>query len=172
MYYSVAILSPPYSSLQYAAPDYLPEPAWQAGLRVAVPLGKGLRAGLVLEKSVAEPDLPEGVAMRALCWPLETRPLFDAGYMEMIRQLALRQGVTPGCILGHALPRGLRNAAARLRHFSAGKVRLFSLRSLAAMPPEELVLLGLAWMRGEMELVAAHADAALGEYCRLAVDPP
>jgi len=171
MYYSIAILSPPYSSLQYAGPDYLPEAAWQAGLRVAVPLGKGLRAGIVLEKN-ATLRLPEGVGIRTLCWPLETRPLFDDGYMEMIRQLALRQGVTPGCILGHALPRGLRDATARLRHFSGGKARLFSLRSLAAMPPEDLALLGPAWMRGEVELVAARTDAALGEYCRLAADPP
>ena len=118
MYYSVAILSPPYSSLYYTGPDYLPETLWRTGLRVAVPLGKGQRAGIVLEKSAAPRDLPEGVGIKTLCWPLEAAPLFDAGYMDMIRQLALRQAVTPGCILGHALPRGLRDPAARLRHFS------------------------------------------------------
>jgi primosomal protein N' (replication factor Y) len=172
VYYSVAILSPPYSSLQYAGPDYLPETIWQAGLRVAVPLGKGLRAGIILEHSAVPQNLPEGVALKALCWPLEAGPLLDAVYMDMIRQLALRQGVTPGCILGHALPRGLRDAAARLRHFSGGKARILSLRTLASLTPEELVPLGLAWMRGEMDVLPARSDAALGEYCRLMADPP
>ncbi|MDR2695973.1 MAG: primosomal protein N' [Deltaproteobacteria bacterium] len=172
MYYSIALLSPPYSSLHYAGPDYLPDALWQTGLRVAVPLGKGLRAGMVLEKSAAPQKLPEGIGIKDLCWPLEARPLFDAGYMDMILQLALRQGVTPGCILGHVLPRGLRSAAARLRHFSGGKARILSLRALAALRPEELVLLGRAWMRGEMEVLPINADAALGEYCRLTADPP
>ena len=172
IYYSIAILSPPYSSLQYASPDYLPETLWQAGLRVAVPLGKGLRAGIVLEKNVIPQNLPEGVSIKALCWPLEARPLFGAGYMEMIRQLALRQNVTPGYILGHVLPRGLRSATARLRHFSEGRTRLFSLRLLTALTPEELALLGRAWMRGEMELLPLRTDAALGESCRLMTDPP
>ena len=172
MYYSVAILSPPYSSLWYTGPAYLPETLWQTGLRVAAPLGKGLRAGIVLEHSAAPGNLPEGIDMKALCWPLEARPLFDAGYMEMIRQLALRQGVTSGSILGHALPRGLRDPTARLRHFSEGKARILSLRSLAALTSEELACLGLAWMRGEMEILPARSDAALGEYCRLMADPP
>ncbi|MDR0239609.1 MAG: primosomal protein N' [Deltaproteobacteria bacterium] len=172
MYYSVAILSPPYSSLCYASPDYLPEALWQTGLRVAVPLGKGLRAGMVLENDGDVRILPAGVSIKALCWPLETRPLFSVGYMEMIRQLALRQGVTPGRILGHVLPQGLRNAAARLRHFSEGKARLLSLRAIAAMTPEERALLGQAWIRGEMEILPFRSDAALGEYCRLTADPP
>jgi primosomal protein N' (replication factor Y) len=172
MYYSVAILSPPYSNLQYAGPTYLPEECWRTGLRVAVPLGKGLRAGIVLEKSAAPQDLPEGVGMKTLCWPLEAQPLFDAGYMDMIRQLALRQGVTPGYILGHALPQGLRDATVRLRLFSGGKPRLFSLLSLAALPPEGLAHLGTAWIRGEMNILPSRSDAAQGEYCRLAADPP
>jgi len=172
MYYSVALLSPPYASLSYTGPDYLPEDVWQPGLRVAAPLGKGLRAGLVLERNAAPGDLPEGVTIRALCWPLETQPLFDAGYMDMIGRLALRQGVTPGCIPGHALPRGLREAAARLRHFSGGKAKIIALRSLAAYAPEELAALGAAWMRGEMDILPPRSDAALGEYCRLAADPP
>ena len=172
MYYSVALLSPPYSSLWYANPDYLPETLWQAGLRVAVPLGRGLRAGILLEKNAVSRDLPEGVSIKALCWPLETDILFNAEYMETIRQLALRQGVTPGRILGRVLPQGLRGAAARLRHFSGGKARILSLHALAALTPTERTLLGQAWIRGEMEILPLRADAALGEYCRLTADPP
>jgi len=158
--------------LWYAGPDYLPETLWQTGLRVAVPLGRGLRAGVVLELCDDARDLPEGVSIKALCWPLEIRPLFNAGYMETIRQLALRQGVTPGRIFGHVLPQGLRNTAVRLRHFSGGKARIFSLRALAALTPEEGVLLGRAWLLGEMEILPFRADAAVGEYCRLMADPP
>lgn len=172
MHLLLALLSPPYSSLHYASPEYLPEESRSPGLRVAVPLGKGaLRAAVVLERA-AETDIPAGVEIRNICWPLETRPLFDAGYMEMLRQLALRQSVTPGYILGHVLPSGLRSAQVRLRRFENGRARILPLRALVCLPPGELKELGRAWARGEAETLPFRADAARGEYCSLLVDPP
>lgn len=43
-----------------------------------------------------------------MLWPLEKEPLLPSGHMEMVRQLALRQAVTPGQILAMVLPAGLR----------------------------------------------------------------
>ncbi len=110
---TVALLSPPFASLTYAVPEWLSEGAWPPGLRVAVPLGRGmLRVGVVLGEGS---PLPEGVAARPMLWPLETEPLLPPGHMEMVRQLALRQGVTPGQILAMVLPAGLRVTQMRLR---------------------------------------------------------
>jgi primosomal protein N' (replication factor Y) len=173
VYYTLALLSPPYASLSYSAPDYLPEDVWRPGLRVAVPLGpKALRAAVVLGRSTDGRGNPGGLNMKNMCWPLEARPLFDAPYMEMIRQTALRRSVTPGCILGHVLPRGLRSAQVRLRTFEKGGTRISSLRTLMALPCAELEKAALAWMRGEAEILPPRADAAAGECCRLLVDPP
>ena len=91
---TVALLTPPFASLTYAVPEWLAGFAWCPGLRVAVPLGKGmLRIGVVLGDGS---PLPEGVTARPMLWPLEKEPLLPSGHMEMVRQLALRQAVTPG----------------------------------------------------------------------------
>jgi primosomal protein N' (replication factor Y) len=162
VHHTLALLSPPYASLSYSAPDYLPEDTWLPGLRAAVPLGAGaLRAAVVLGRN--EEGRPDGLRMKHMCWPLEARPLFDAPYMEMIRQTALRQGVTPGYILGHVLPRGLRAAQARLRRFGDGGPRIVSLRTLMTLPRAELEKTALAWTRGEAEILPPRADAAAGE---------
>ena len=47
----VAVMSPPFAALSYSLPEWLPASAFQVGQRVAVPLGKGLRAGVILELS-------------------------------------------------------------------------------------------------------------------------
>jgi len=110
---TVALLTPPFASLTYAVPDWLAGFAWCPGLRVAVPLGRGmLRIGVVLGDGS---PLPEGVTARPMLWPLEKEPLLPPGHMEMVRQLALRQAVTPGQILAMVLPAGLRVTQMRLR---------------------------------------------------------
>ena len=84
---TVALLTPPFASLTYAVPDWLAGFAWCPGLRVAVPLGRGmLRIGVVLGDGS---PLPEGVTARPMLWPLEKEPLLPPGHMEMVRQLAL-----------------------------------------------------------------------------------
>ncbi len=44
----IAILSPPYGALTYHLPGWLDESQWREGQRVAVPMGKGLRVGVIL----------------------------------------------------------------------------------------------------------------------------
>lgn len=171
-FYSLALLSPPYSTLHYAGPDGLPQSVLVPGLRCAVPLGKSLRAAVLLGPARSE-DLPEGLAIKPLCRPLEARPLFDAGYLDMIRELALRQAVTPGRVLGHVLPAGLRAVAGvRLRRFVAGRAVTLSLRGLESLSRPELEALNTAWARGEVEILPPRADAGASEFCSLCIDPP
>lgn len=178
----VALFSPPYASLTYASSTWLDGFSWREGLRVAVPLGRlGVRAGLVLERVQEEEQaLPAGVEAREIIWPLEREPLLPRTHLEMIRHMAVRQCVSPGYILAHVLPAGLRVARARLRSLAGGRARTFSFRELAAMaraaPEEErragLRALGDAWMRGAAELLLPAEDAAASEQCVLLADPP
>ena len=174
-YVTVALLSPPYGTLTYAMPAWWPEavPLRSPGLRVAVPLGNGaLRAAVLLDKGQDTAQLPQGVTVRPLVWPLESAPLLSAEYLEMVRQLALRQYRTPGNILGHMLPQGLRTTQVRLRHFTGDKPTLFSLKALAALPEEQRAQLAAALAQGHADMVPARSDAAEGEVCVLRVDPP
>ena len=176
MFISVALLSPPYSTFTYSLPSWLPVDLWRPGLRVAVPLGTGaVRAGVVLTRP--EPDmgdLPAGTAVRPVVWPLETTPLLSDEYLDTVRDLAVRQLTTPGHILGAVLPRGLRvTARIRVREFRAGsKPRLHPLRDVAGMEPAARDALGRAFAEGKAEVLALAEDAASGEACELACEPP
>ena len=168
---TVALLTPPFASLTYAVPEWLAGFAWCPGLRVAVPLGRGmLRIGVVLGDGS---PLPEGVTARPMLWPLEKEPLLPSGHMEMVRQLALRQAVTPGQILAMVLPAGLRVTQMRLRTMEAqGKAQIRLLKDLPKLPVVVLAALGEAWMRGGAELLGPREDAAASELCVLRCDPP
>ena len=168
---TVALLTPPFASLTYAVPEWLAGFAWCPGLRVAVPLGRGmLRIGVVLGDGS---PLPEGVTARPMLWPLENETLLQSGHKEMVRQLALRQAVTPGQILAMVLPAGLRVTQMRLRTMEAqGKAQIRLLKDLPKLPVEVLAALGEAWMRGGAELLGPREDAAASELCVLRCDPP
>ena len=173
MFHTVALLSPPYSTLTYAAPADLPDTLWQPGLRVAVPLGNGaLRVGVLLDDGRPQTDLPPEITPRPLIWPLEQIPLLSADHLDMIRQLALRQATTAGNILGHILPLGLRTTQVRLRRFTGGKPQMLSLKTLVQLPDAERAVLAAAFRAGQVDLVPARADAAEGEVCELHADPP
>lgn len=192
MLYHVALLSPPYATLTYSAPPWLPPEVWRPGLRVAVPLGSGaVRAGVLLERvdervdkrtdergaacgKGAAPGVPEGVTIRSMVWPLEAAPLLTGEYLGLTRELAARQMSTPGRILGAVLPQGLRvTARIRVREFlSGGKPRLHPLRELSGLDGEALAALGRAFARGEAEVLALKEDAAASEACQLTCDPP
>ena len=73
----VALPRPPYSTLTYQIPVWMPNKMLKPGIRVAVPLGgAGLRAGVVLDFE-NESGIPEGVEIKELLWPLEREPLFS-----------------------------------------------------------------------------------------------
>ena len=172
MFHTVALLSPPYATLTYARPSWWPSTLCRAGLRVAVPLGKGLRAAVLLDAGQQQCGAPEGVEIKPLAWPLETEPLLNAAYLDMVRQLALRQYRTEGNILGHMLPAGLRSTQVRLRHFAEGKPRWFALKALTALPEVQAGELLQALAAGQADMVPKVDDSAEGEMCVLRVDPP
>lgn len=168
---TVALMSPPYASLSYSLPAWLPPHVWQAGTRCAVPLGKGgmLRVGMIMD--AASPPAP-GVVLKDALLPLERRPLLTEEYLEMVRQLALRHMTTPGNILGSLLPAGLRTTRIRLRRFGNGKPRTMQLRDVARMTDTERQAFGADWTAGQVEVLDAAFDPQEQELCVLQADPP
>ncbi len=177
MYHHVALLTPPFASLTYARPDWLPQAVyWKAGVRVAIPLGSGAcRLGVLLDDGAPESDLPDGVAARPMLWPLEREALISVEQLELARQLALRQMQTPGRILQAMLPAGLRTLKVRLRAAHDSGLRQWSVRQLAELAAgggpllEEIA--GL-WVRGTADWLLPREDAARSEVCVLLKDPP
>ncbi len=174
MYYSVALLTPPYSTLTYAKPAWWPQSErdfFTCGMRVVVPLGKGFRAAVIVDSS-ADVEVPEGVSIKSIAWPLECEPLFNAAYMDMLKQLSLRQYRSIGDILGHVLAQGLRTTHVRMRHFYDGKPRMQHIKNICSLPEEEQHALACMLLSGEGELLLPRHDAGSSELCVLQVDPP
>ncbi len=173
MYYNVALLSPPFATLTYVAPEWWPQSEkcfFTKGLRVVVPLGKSMRAAVIVSSDNTEP--PKNIKIKSIAWPLERKVILDAGYMEMIEQLALRQYRTVGDILGHILPVGLRLNHVKLRYFVAGKAKILNLKSICTLPHKEQQELACMLLSGEAEMLLPRQDAASTEICVLEIDPP
>ena len=190
----VALCTPPYATLSYLTPEEFPDFPWQAGLRVAVPLGNGaIRAGVVTavfadddenalkECSAGQHGMKKNgdITLRPVTWPLELTPLLAGEYMETVEQLAARQYSSPGRILGNLLPQGLRvTARIRVRQYlpdidgKGQKPRLFALRDIPAMSSEERTRLAQDFVHGRAEILMLAEDAADGELCALTCDPP
>lgn len=175
MYLGVALLSPPYSTLTYLVPPECAAWPCRPGLRVAVPLGRGekgmLRAGVVLSLS-EQSGLPAGTLCKSIIWPLEIEPLLSAELLTLAEDLALRQGVTTGHILGHVLPQGLRTTNIRVRRTGEGAPVTLHLKDIRAFSPEERMALARDTAAGTARMLTPGADAAGEEFCILRVDPP
>lgn len=175
MYASIALLSPPYATLSYALPPEFPQEFWQPGLRVAVPLGRGdkaaLRAGVLLETST-HIDLPAGVACKSVCWPLEEKAVLTPELLALAQDLALRQALSPGHILGHVLPQGLRLTRVRLRLLHEKGAASWPLARIRGADVATRQHLAQALAHGQARLLPPGADAASEEFCVLRVDPP
>lgn len=172
MYCHVALLSPPYGVLTYAYPAYLPGEIWKVGMRVAIPLGRGVRVGIIT-KLDAEP--PKNITMKDIVWCMELVPLLSNEYMDMIHQLALRQLTTVGRILGNVIPINMRiTKNIRIRQFlSHGKPKLFTMPEIASMTASEQNQLGIAFMTGDDTHIQILADdPASSERVALLVDAP
>lgn len=172
MFALVALLSPPYSHLSYALPAFFPRDFWRPGLRVAVPLVRGLRAGVLLQMA---DSAPEGIQCKEVAWPLEGSPLLPGELLVLAHELAARQSLTTGAVLGHVLPQGLRSTRVRLRllETTAGlEARTLDISAVTALKPEQQTALALALCEGKARMLAPGTDAAEGERCMLRVDPP
>lgn len=172
MYYSVALLSPPYTTLTYTDNEVFPAAFWRAGLRVAVPLGKSAwRVGVVLCCD-SKANLPQGVQAKPLGWPLETQPVLDADALGLAQELGLRLGIAAGRIWAHVLPQGLRSPQVRLRRFTSNVPQVISLAALRRLPMPEQKQWAEALQQGTAQCIAPRDNAADSELCLLRTIPP
>jgi len=168
----VALLSPPYGLLTYALPLYLPREAWFEGMRVAVPLGRGCRAGVITAlRRDGEGEAPP-VGLKNMLWPLEKRPLLSLEYIALAQQLALRQSVALGRILGTVLPSPLRTGGVRIRFLGQGMGRDVPISALASMDAAQIASCAMGWMRGDAVCLDSVDDPLENELCALTQDPP
>ncbi|MDR0338848.1 MAG: primosomal protein N' [Desulfovibrio sp.] len=166
----VALLSPHFAALSYALPGYLPDGAFFVGQRVAVPLSKGLRVGLIT--AFAERDAGAEYALKSVLWPLDRERLLPEACLEIAVELARRQGDQVGRILAGMLPAGLRASQMRIRFFGQGRPCEKRLKDLAALSVEELADLGRLWTAGRVDIRRSGKNPLDAEVCLLASDPP
>jgi primosomal protein N' (replication factor Y) len=164
---AVALTSPPYAVLSYVLPPGFEPEDFPPGLCLLVPMGATVRAGMVWEAGASP---PAGVALRPALFPLERTPACDAGYLELVRNLASRHLATPGRILATLLPRGMRTSRVEFSVHEAGLPRRLTAKGLWKLPEADRAALARAWRRGEIHCRLA-GDAA-DPLCALAADPP
>jgi primosomal protein N' (replication factor Y) len=162
----VALLSPPFAALTYSLPAHFTGWDFAPGLRVAVPVGRSVRAGVVL--GPGEP-LPEGIEAKDVVWPLELAPLLTPGYVTMAENLASRQMAQVGQVLATLLPGGLKMAKGTLSFRHGGKKLKYPLSKLVEAPLSHTEL-AVAWRGGEAVLTVSAAEPEPAY--RLMVDPP
>jgi primosomal protein N' (replication factor Y) (superfamily II helicase) len=165
--WQVWLASPPYAALTYLCPDWLKSP--EPGLRVLVPLGRGLRVG-VLERPCA--SVPEGVELKSLLWPLEQTPVLDSATLELVRDLASRHMAHPGRVLELILPRGLRSVQVRFDVDHPDFARTILPKALADFAAERLAALAEVWSQGRMRVRLSLRRQAEELYACIAKDPP
>ena len=176
----VALLEPPYMDLTYTLPPGFPEDFWKPGLRCAVPVGTGpLRPAIVRRLTDEVPVNAKGrpFVLKAICWPLEDRPLLSGAVFAMLEDLASRQCAPCGQTVALLVP-FLKDLKVSLHRPGAsagegqGAARTVPLSRIRQASPEER----LAWARelaeGSARMLPPRKDPALNERCVLAVDPP
>lgn len=171
-----ALLSPPFLAYHYRIPETPSAAGYRPGTRVAVPLGNTIRAAVLLPPEAAWDTVagapaaaPEGIALKPVIWPLEATPLFAPAHLEVLRQLALRQGMLLGQVLASVLPAGLKVADIRYRLQGIPKLRSLRIRELATADATLRQTLARAWDAGVMQPEAAYRET---QFCWLSQDPP
>lgn len=168
----VVLLSPPYSVLTYECPEYFPDSFWETGMRTAVPLGGGAVRTAVITKLNTERD--GDYQIRPIAFPMEEKSLLGPEYMEMISQLAKKQFVGMGRILGSVLPANLRTTQnIRIRVFRENqKPKLLKLRDIPLLAPEEQASLARDFLLGKAQVLEIAENTSLTEKICLLADPP
>lgn len=148
----VALFSPPFRGLSYLVPPGWPGEVFARGLRVAVPMGKSLRAGVVLGQG----PLPQGLGfeLKAVAWPLERSPLLAGPVLDLCEDLARRQGREPGQVVAGVLPESLRQASQTLTGSVSGARVSVELSKLGACDESLLAGLRAGFLDGSVWLKA------------------
>ncbi|WP_243363689.1 replication restart helicase PriA [Fundidesulfovibrio terrae] len=162
----IALLSPPFAALTYSLPAHFRGWDFPPGMRVAVPMGRSVRAGVVLGPAES---MPEGIEAKDVIWPLELAPLLTPAYVRLAENLASRQMAHAGQVLATLLPAGLKLARATLSFLHGGKKLKYPLSKLDEAPVP-VADLAVAWRGGEALLAVTSAEPEPAY--RLLVDPP
>jgi primosomal protein N' (replication factor Y) len=169
-----ALLSPPFSTLSYTIPAGFPEDCWKPGLRLAVPLGRGLRQAILLRVTAQDSALlaQQSFALKEILWPLEQTPLLSENYLDFARQFALRQAQPIGRVLSGMLPAGLRvlKQNLRLRFYTQPKLD-FDLRAIRELDAERRAALAQVWGQG-LGKVLKPKESVDDELYLLTTSPP
>ncbi len=168
MYWQVALISPPYSTLTYSVPEYFPHTIWQQGLRVSVFVGKTLRPGILLE---AKDHSGLERSVKDLFWPLESRPLLNSLFLQLAQDLAGRYLKTAGQVLAQVLPKNLRSMSQIFVHQEPDVKSGVSLQELQRMGREEFQQLAALWTAGRL-WVHQKTGQVQEQQCLLNCDPP
>ncbi len=191
MYYSVALLTPPYNTYTYALPSWWPQDnhgqahIFCRGLRVAVPFGKGVRMGVILDNGHKDRSLSDEIQIKELACPLEIHPLLSEEYLALIHQLAVRHHRSEGDILRQVLPAGLRLTQIKIRTFSSlenecgsddcvkkSRAKLYSVKAFLTLEEPQKNALVQELCVGKAQILPPKQDSASTEVCALCVDPP
>jgi primosomal protein N' (replication factor Y) (superfamily II helicase) len=148
--WKVALLSAPYATLTYLEPEHPGSGCFRPGQRVAIPLGRSVRIGMLL----GEDEQPPGCSLKPLLWPLDRTPSVDGLHLEMAMDLAIRLLQEPGRIIASFLPAGLRSTGVDLQ-VDGHEPLLMKLSGLIPLESEALAELGRFWREGKMQVRSA-----------------
>jgi primosomal protein N' (replication factor Y) (superfamily II helicase) len=149
-FWKVALLGAPYSTLSYSEPEHPGPGSFLPGQRVAVPLGRTMRIGLLLGMDGQPPPCD----LKPLLWPLDRKPSLDPLHLEMALDLAIRMLQEPGRIIASFLPIGLRSTSVTFEVDGPEPVTLKPAQ-LLSMPADGLAELGRLWTKGRMRVRTA-----------------
>ncbi|MFP4213561.1 MAG: primosomal protein N' [Desulfohalobiaceae bacterium] len=168
MYWDVALLSPPYSTLTYVLPEYFPVWFWQLGQRTAVYVGRKLMPGVLLQ-SREESQLQ--AEAKTLFWPLEARPLLNEMFLKLIMDLAERHLQAPGRVLAHVLPREVRSLAQTFSPQGVAAGPGYKMRDLQSASHAKLQELASLWLQDRLLVQEQPQSQEQGVWI-LNQDPP
>jgi len=174
MFLKIALFSQPFGVLTYQSLEEFPDTFWKKGLRVIVPLGRGKeswRTGVIVETD-AQNTLDPKIRIKPILWPLETQPFLTGDLLELIEQMAKRQGEELGLIARGFLPQGLRNISFVLHTVEDNRRRLVQLSEILDASQEERRAWAQELLSGIATLVPKKQYLADEENYDLACDPP
>lgn len=168
-YWTVALVAPPYLSLTYVCPDYIPHSWLSPGQRVAVPLSRSLRCGILLEKEGEPTQNKEQI--RSILSPLEEEPLLGPFHLRLINEVSRHSLSYPGYVLAQVLPKDLRGLQSSLVREQEEGRESWSISYLQKLDSDSLRRFFWEWQQGQARLreTATKTRSLLVE---LAANPP
>lgn len=166
MFWEVALLTPPYKTYTYSSPGYFPESLWQKGLRVAVPLNRDIRSGVL-----TSPVYYNQVKAKPLLWPLEYSPLLSPLYIDLALELSLRQFKELGYVLSSILPKEIRSARIKLQ-VKDNRFQTMHINEIKNLSEDKKEVLAELWWEGKAFLAGSSTQKIGRQLCDLTQGPP